>query len=126
LVISGPNILDCIAASALAEPDTPLIRVDSTQESCPMLPYICPVITLANFSRREVMPVLFIKFPANINRGIASIVKLWLGLTTRCTTIDKGSCGFMKKNNVLDKAMENATGIPKASKNKKTMTTTSI
>jgi hypothetical protein len=32
----------------------------------------------------------------------------------------------MKKNNVLDKAMENATGIPKASKNKKTMTTTSI
>jgi hypothetical protein len=54
------------------------------------------------------------------------MVKLWLGLTTFCTAIDRGICGFIKKNTVLDRAMANTTGIPKISSSKKTIVTIPI
>ena len=77
-VISGPKIRHSMAASATAEPDTPPIKVDSTTDTWPMEPYIWPVITLASFTKREVIPVLFIRLPAKMNSGIASMVKDWV------------------------------------------------
>ena len=66
----------CMAASATAEPETPPIRVDSTQDTWPTEPYMWPHSTFARFIRRRVMPVAFIRLPARMNSGIASMVKL--------------------------------------------------
>ena len=75
--ISGPRIRVSMAASAAAEPETPPISVLSRQETCPMLPHICPVQALQKRVSRLVIPQEFIRLPARIKSGIASMVKLW-------------------------------------------------
>ena len=69
-------LLVFIAASAAADPETPPIRVLSRQETWPMLPHMWPVQALQNRVSRFVMPQEFIRLPARIKRGMASIVKL--------------------------------------------------
>jgi hypothetical protein len=66
------------------------------------------------------------RFPANIKRGIASIVQLWLGLRALCTRISQGRCGFTTKKAAPDKAIVKATGIPVKSSTRKTIATVTI
>ena len=83
-----------------------------------MEPYICPVRTFASLISLEVIPVLFIRFPAKINRGIASMVKDWVVERDFCTRIVHGISGLMRKKEKPETAIANATGIPR---NKSTM-----
>ena len=87
---------------------------------------MCPVSTSASFISRFVIPVLFIKFPANIKSGIASIVNDCVVDSAFCTTIVYGSPGVIKKNKSPEIPIENATGIPNKSKTKNAITTIPI
>ena len=115
-----------MAASATAEPDTPPIRVERTTETCPMEPYIWPVSTFASFTRRDVIPVLFIRLPAKINSGIASMVKDWVVDRDFCTRIVHGISGLIRKKENPDTAMAKATGIPRNRRIKKNPTALNI
>ena len=77
-----------------------------------MLPYIWPVQALAKRIRRFVMPQLFMRLPARMKRGMASIVKLCEVEMDFCTRMDIGSPRIRKKLRP-DRPMENATGIPR-------------
>ena len=72
-----------------------------------------PVSTFASFTSREVIPVLFIRLPAKINSGIASMVKDWVVDSERCTRIVHGISGRVRKNAKPEMAMAKATGIPR-------------
>ena len=87
---------------------------------------MCPVNTFANFTSREVIPVLFIRFPAKMNSGIASMVKDCVVDKERCTKIVHGISGLVKKNAKPETAMANATGMPKNNITKKNPTAPSI
>ena len=72
------------------------MKVDSTVETCPRLPYMCPVSELASTTRRSVMPVRFIRLPAKMNSGIASRVKLCEAATTFCGRMLVGTPGVVR------------------------------
>jgi len=69
-----------MAASALEEPEQPPMNVDSTTLTCAMPPLMCPATCMESLIRRLVIPELFIKLPAKMNRGTASSVTLWVWL----------------------------------------------
>ena len=83
-----------------------------------MLPYMWPVQALAKRIRRLVMPQLFIRLPARMNRGMASMVKLCEVEMDFCTRTVMGRLRI-RKNEKPDRPMENATGIPSSRKTKK-------
>ena len=79
-----------MAASAIEEPVTPLISVESAIEVCASPPCMRPVSTVASLSRLWVMPELLRKLPARMNSGTASSAKFcvsvtvsWIGMVDR-------------------------------------------
>src|SRR5262245_35490107 len=115
-----------MAASAMEEPVTPLISVDSAMEVWASPPCMRPVRTEASLSRLWVMPELFMKFPARMNSGIASSAKFCVSVTVSWIGMVKGSSGCCRKNTVPEMPMANATGIPRSSRTVNTTRTVSI
>ena len=66
------------------------------------------------------MPQEFIRFPARINSGIASMVKLCEVEMDFCTRTVMGR-SRIRKNVKPERPMEKATGIPVNSRTRKTM-----
>ena len=60
--------------------------------------------------------MLFIRFPANMNSGIASMVKDWVVDRDFWTRMVHGISGLMRKNINPDIPIANATGMPKNKK----------
>jgi len=100
----------------MAEPHTPPMSVLSTTLTCARPPYICPVIAVANFTSRFVIPVSFIKLPAKINIGMASSAKFCVSERTRCTGMVRGRLGCCRKKMNPEMPMAKVTGIPSTSK----------
>ena len=73
-----------------------------------------------------VIPVLFIRFPAKINNGMASIVNDWVVEKAFCTRIVQGNPGVKMKKNSPEIPIANATGIPKNKRTKNNPTAISI
>ena len=89
------------------------MSVERTTETCPIEPYMWPVRTFASLTRREVMPVLFIRLPAKMKSGIASIVKDCVVESDFWTRIVHGISGVRMKNIAPEMAIAKATGIPR-------------
>ena len=85
-----------------------------------MLPHMCPVQALQKRVSRLVMPQEFIRLPARMKRGMASMVKLWEVEIDFCTRTVSGRPRIRKKDRPL-MPMENATGMPKNSSTRKTI-----
>ena len=112
-----------IAASAMEEPVTPLIRVESAIEVCARLPYIRPVSTEASFSRFSVMPELLRKLPARMNSGTASSAKFCVSVTVSWIGMVIGNSGCCRKNSTPEMPIAKATGMPISSRTVNAMRT---
>ena len=86
-----------IAASAIDEPVTPLISVDSAIEACARPPCMRPVSTVASLSRFSVMPELLRKLPARMNSGTASSAKFCVSVTVSWIGMVDGSSGMLQE-----------------------------
>jgi len=115
-----------MTASALAEPDTPPMRVLRMTLTWARLPAMCPTRTLDSFTSREVMPVAFMRFPAKMKRGMARSVKLWVWATMRCTEMEMGMLGVASMKTKPASPMAKATGMPRKRSARKTPTRRSI
>ena len=60
-----------MAASAVAEPETPPIKVLITTDTCAIPPYILRVSIEASPNNLFVIPDSFIRLPAKIKKGTA-------------------------------------------------------
>ena len=83
--MSWPSMRVCMAASAIAEPETPPISTASASDTCASPPFSRPVSTEASRRSCSVMPDLLRKLPAMMNNGTASRVKFWVCETVTCT-----------------------------------------
>ena len=101
-----------IAASAIDDPVTPLIKVESAIEVCASPPCMRPVSTVASLRRLCEMPELLRKFPARINSGTASSAKFCVSVTVSWIGMVSGNSGCCRKNNVPEMPIANANGIP--------------
>ena len=101
-----------IAASATAEPETPPISVESRIATCASPPAIQPTATSETFSRRSVMPLSFIRWPASTKKGTARSGKLWLIVAIFCTPIDIGMPAVVMKKTKPAMPVAKATGMP--------------
>ena len=115
-----------MAASAIDEPVTPLISVESAIEVCASPPCMRPVSTVASLSRLCVMPELLRKLPARMNSGTASSAKFCVSVTVSWIGMVEGSSGCCRKNSVPEMPMAKATGMPISSSTVKAMRTISI
>ena len=115
-----------IAASAIEEPVTPLISVESAIEVCARLPYMRPVSTEASLSRFSVMPELLRKLPARMNSGTASSAKFCVSVTVSWIGMVIGSSGCCRKNSTPEMPIANATGMPISSRIVNAMSTISM
>ena len=115
-----------MAASATAEPDTPPIRVESRIATCAKPPDIQPTATIETFSRRSVMPLSFMRWPASTKNGTASSGKLWLIEAIFCTPTDSGMPASTTKNTKPAMPVAKATGIPTTMHTTKTMEISSM
>ena len=115
-----------MAASAIDEPVTPLIKVESAIEVCASPPCMRPVSTVASLSRLCEMPELFRKFPARINSGTASSAKFCVSVTVSWIGMVIGNSGCCRKNNVPEMPIANANGIPSSINTVKAMRTISM
>ena len=110
--ISKPSRRVFIAASAMLEPVTPLISVESAIEVCARPPLRRPVSTVARRKRFVVMPALFIRLPARMKSGTASSAKFCVSVMVSWIGMVEGSSGCWRKNTQPEMPMANATGMP--------------
>ncbi len=110
--IDGPSNRLFIAASAMHEPVTPLIRVDNAIETCARPPCMRPVSTVASVNSFSVMPEWFMKLPASTNSGTASSAKFCVSVIVSCTGMVEGNSGCWKKNTRPEMPIAKATGMP--------------
>ncbi len=115
-----------MAASATAEPDTPPIRVDSRIATCAKPPDIQPTATIETFSRRSVMPLSFMRWPASTKNGTASSGKLWLIEAIFCTPTDSGMAPSTTKKTRPAMPVAKATGMPTTMSTTNTMEISSM
>ena len=86
-----------MAASAIEEPVTPLISVESAIEVCASPPCMRPVSTVASLRRLWVMPELLRKLPARMKSGTASSAKFCVSVTVSWIGMVAGSSGCCRK-----------------------------
>ena len=113
----------CIAASAIAEPETPPINVASRIDTCASPPFRRPASTVARLSSSRVMPEWLRKLPAMMKSGIASSAKFCVCETVSWIGMVEGSSGCCRKNTQPAMPMANATGMPMTSSSAKATTT---
>jgi hypothetical protein len=113
----------CIAASAMADPDTPPMSVARRIETCARPPLRRPASTLARLRSSRVMPEWLRKLPAMMKSGIASSAKFCVCDTVSWIGMVEGSSGCWRKNTQPEMPIANATGMPIASSNTNAMTT---
>jgi hypothetical protein len=102
-----------MAASAVADPDTPPIRVLITTEIWAVPPYIRRVRSRARLRSRSVIPDTFIKFPAKIKKGTAKNAKDWLWATIIWVAVSKVRYSTEVKKANPARPMTKAMGIPR-------------
>ena len=115
-----------MAASAIDDPVTPLISVESAIEVCASPPCMRPVSTVASFSRLVVMPELLRKLPARMNSGTASRAKFCVSVTVTWIGMVAGNSGCCRKNSVPEMPMAKAIGMPSSSRTVKAIRTISM
>ena len=115
-----------MAASAMEDPVTPLISVDSAIDVWASPPCIRPVRTVASLSRLCVMPELLRKLPARMNSGTASSAKFCVSVTVSWIGMVGGSSGCCRKNSAPEMPMAKATGMPISNSTVNAMRTISI
>jgi hypothetical protein len=113
----------CIAASAIAEPDTPPISVASRTETWARPPFSRPASTVASASSSRVMPEWLRKLPAMMKSGIASSAKFCVCDTVSWIGMVEGSSGCCRKNTQPAMPIANATGMPMTSSTAKAIAT---
>ncbi len=117
----------CMAASAIAEPETPPMSVLRTTLTCASPPRICPVSTADRVMSLWVRPVSFMRFAAKMKSGIASSGKFCVCEIASWMVMVKGSCPvYCRKKKVPEMPIANATGIPIARKTMNMIVTSSI
>ncbi len=113
LTMSGPSILASMAASAMAEPDTPPINALRMTLTWARPPRMCPVNTEAKFISRWVSPVAFIRLAEKMSSGMANSGKFWVWEMASWTVKVNGSeSAYCKKNAVPEIPMATAMGMP--------------
>ncbi len=115
-----------MAASAMEEPVTPLISVESAIEVWARPPCMRPVSTVASLRRLWVMPELLRKLPARMKSGTASSAKFCVSVTVSWIGMVAGSSGCCRKNSAPEMPIAKATGMPIRRSTVKAMRTMSI
>jgi hypothetical protein len=85
--------------------------VDKTTLTCAIPPAILRVRREEKRSSLEVIPVLFIRFPAKIKNGTARNAIDWVCATTLCTVMEKGIKSLDRKKTAPEIPMVKPIGM---------------
>jgi hypothetical protein len=113
----------CIAASAMADPDTPPISVARRIETCARPPLSRPASTVARLRSSRVIPEWLRKLPAMMKSGMASSAKFCVCDTVSWIGMVEGSSGCCRKKTQPEMPIANATGMPMTSSTRNAITT---